>query len=248
MTTARSRALGSVIAIAAIGCGVDTGNGLATATVKMALISSDNMAALSGRDMGGNTLSLSSGLAGVDRIDFYLPGAMPCANNDLDPAQTMIHCDAAKIRIDGPLVFDLKTGLATPSLEAIRLPALTFSRVDVSFKMIADPPLSGATLTAAGSMTANGTATPFDLSLRFTDVARFDSATGVTLTRGAPQEVLLALDVAQWFTALPIGACAQHGDLDVSNGRVQVHNGRGQCTMLESALHDAVDASGHLEP
>lgn len=257
-----------VLSSALVACGTETGNGLGSVSVKAGLTSgavatqSDAAPAeppvLVGTDAQGTPLRIVTASTHVRRIDFDRPGGeTECG--DYKPSNTeRVKCDGGKLRINGPFVIDLVTRVATPSLDGLELIPDVYKRVEAFLEQgrAGDGPvqpgdaLEGATLVASGSIAyPAGSMTDFDLTLRFTDSARFESAEGINVVAGTtPQEVLLDLDVAAWFAALPITQCLDDGDLTIEAGRITIADrGNGACRMIEQDLKEAIKASGRLD-
>jgi hypothetical protein len=258
-----SRRLPPLILLAAVGCGAETGNGLDN-QLKMQLVGGTS-AALSPRDSArytsrdeqGSPLTLAAARVNVRHVEFQLPGGKPCAGWDFGTSGLSIKCDSAKFRIEGPLVFDLITGAATPALTGLRIPPDTYKRVDVRIDDVtrsdthvpsADP-LRGSSLIATGTIGLPGrsSATPFDLSLRFDEDARFESPGGITVSESGGEDVLLALDVTQWFSSLPITECVEEDDLELVGGRLQIRDRGGKCSAIERALKESIKRGTRLD-
>jgi hypothetical protein len=269
-------AVGLTIGIAAAllsGCGEAGAPG--TTTVRLAVRGDSSSVAPSATDASGAALRVEAARANVRSIGFTLANGMRCS--ELDPAALGdARCDddatddvgddnpstggsstddSDEVRLYGPFVVDLMTGAATPSLEGLHIPAQTYTRVDVRFDD-ADPrdglvsdgdPLAEQTLLASGAMTHGGEDLRFELTLDFSEDARFEQASGpIAVSADAPSEVLLWLDVARWFQAVRIGECMSDGDLVVSNGTVIIDD-RGDCSDVEGALKDAIKESGQAD-
>lgn len=215
--------------------GAETGNG---ASLNMRATQSGSgltptAEALLARDASGASMTLSSATLGVSRVDFDKPGAATC------PTATgalMVHCDSAKIRIESAVSVDLLTGVSTPSFEDLVIPAGTYKKIEVRFDM----------LVASGTIDYRGTVTPYDLRLVINEDAKFESAGGVVVGTDPSDQVLMLLDVTQWFSSLPLTECLDDGDLTVENGRIAIANRGMKCSMVEKALKDAIKASSKL--
>jgi hypothetical protein len=260
--------LAPLIFLAAVGCGAETGNGLDNG-LKMQLVggtsaalSPRDAARYTARDAQGSPLTIQASRVNVRHVEFELPGGRPCAGWDFGTSGLEIKCDSAKFRIEGPIVFDLITGAPTPSFAGLRIPPNTYKRVDVRIDDVtsddthvpAGDPLRGASLVATGSITIAGdddddppVTTPFDLSLRFDEDARFESAGGITVSESGGEDVLLSLDVTQWFANLPITECVKDDDLELVNGRLQIRDRGGKCSAIERELKDSIKRGTRLD-
>jgi hypothetical protein len=106
----------------------------------------------------------------------------------------------------------------------------------------------GKTLQIAGTISSNGTVTPFVANLSVAEDLRFSLPTPVSVTAGTVASTALALDVSQWFARLPISACLASGDLKVSNGTLVLQNSTGACADLEAALAAGIAGSCKAHP
>lgn len=242
--------LGSAALLAA--CGAETGNGVATVVMKL---TGENGGAFVTTDQQGTSFGIESARAHIRRIDFEAPGQQLCKDEDYADSGIVVHCDSAKIRIETPLVIDLMTGQTTPSLANVKIPAATYKRVDARFSpaRVADGEVQSTDRLAEHSIDISGAfqhmnmETDFKMRLAFEEDAIFSNSEGITVAEGGVEQVLLLLDVRQWFTQLPITACIDDGDLVVENGSLEIEDrGGARCNMLEKSLKDAIKASSQL--
>lgn len=240
-------------------CGAETGNGLGPTVALRASQSGSGLhvaqdpPVLEGTDAQGTPLTLAHARANVRSIELYSPDGQLCVDADYADSGFTVHCDSAKMRIEGPIVVDLMTGASVPSLERVVLPAAVYQRVDVRLEhakkgeVLQDgDPLLDLTLIADGELSYRGTPTPYDLGLKFSEDARFESATGVEVGSTEAARVLLLLDVSQWFTAIPLTGCLDDGDLSIEGGRIAIEDKGGRCNDIEKALKDAIKGSSRL--
>jgi len=246
--------------LAAPACtGLETGNGHAPPTLVAALSVTDAHPV----DQTGAAFTLDAVRANVRHITFDLPDGASCvglpglvAESGSDAAHTAVCASGGDaIRLVGPWVVDLLTGEATPAIPRVNVQVGTYRRIDVRFDD-ADPddgvvspadPLAGATLVASGTVAlADDGATPYALTLKFNEDARFESTTGILLAEDDHAAVLLALDPSAWFAGLPLATCADDGDLEIRNGVLVIEDGSGSCSDVENTLKDAIKASGEL--
>ncbi|MCC7385702.1 MAG: hypothetical protein IT384_27885 [Deltaproteobacteria bacterium] len=232
----------------ASGCGAETGNGIAG--IRMALTQGDEPPVqgmtLQTTDLAGTRFTIERSRAYITSIELMLPGEKICEDEDFAQSGFVVHCDSAKIRIEGPIIVNLMDGSSTPSLVNLKVPPAIYKRVDVRLApgdpkkgvVMAGDSLDDRTFEAGGSFSYQQMTPTFDLSLRFDEDARFEDPAGVEVTAEA-QELLLLLDVAQWFNTLPITGCIQSGDLTITNGHLQIADkGAGQCSAIENALKE----------
>ena len=243
--------------------GLETGNGSAPPTLVAALTTAPDQPPV---DRAGTVFTLATARANIERIDLELPIGTTCVgiaglvdgSGGGDGAAHSNVCGGGgtSIRLNGPWVVDLLTGAATPAMPPIHVPAGTYRRVDVRFDK-ADPKdgvvaagdtLADNTLVATGTAPLGGSSQPFRLALAFTEDARFESASGITIVNDQAASVLLELDASAWFAALPLGQCASDGDLPVEGGVLVLGDGHGACSDIENVIKDAIKASGELRP
>lgn len=253
----RRNTYGAMIALALAACGTDTGNGLVT--IKTGLTSSDtgtgggDASKPSGRDQQGTVFTVESARAFVRHVEFQRPGGK-C--DDFKPSnKEFVKCDGGKIRVNGPFIADLVTQEATPSLAGVEITADTYNRVDIRLDeaksseslVPSTDPLSQETLVASGTFFDQGSETRFTLALKFTEDARFEADQGIVIEETGAQDVFLRLDVARWFSSLPITKCIRDRDLEVQNGTLTIEDKGRSCSDVENALKEAIKTSGRLE-
>jgi hypothetical protein len=238
--------------------GTDIGNALSA--IEMAARSSDDPGAEdpAGDDAQGTALTVQAARAYLRHIQLDLPTGTPCDSlgDSDDGLVAPLSCEADKLTIEGPFVIDLLERTSDPSLQDLRLPELTYTRVDVRFDD-ADPedglvdeadPLAESTLLVQGEFEYQAATTTYTVLLDFNEDARFESPEGIRVTDEEVSTLLLSLDVARWFSALPITQCLDAGDLVVDGGHVDLNDDQGgACGALENELKDAIKESGRLE-
>jgi hypothetical protein len=153
--------------------------------------------------------------------------------------------------IPGPMVVDLMTGLTTPDLSELRLPAGTYKRIDFRLdeakasEVPAGEPLVGYSLLVKAGFTQGSTPSTLDLRLKFSEDARFESSTGVEV--GADDALLALLKPQVWLEGLPVASCLQKGDLQVVNGLLTLDDrAKGDCNGAEDTVKRNIKRSGDL--
>lgn len=249
------------------GCaGTDTGNA-GVARLEAGLVTTDDSSpdeTYTTEDSDGTSFTLASARAYVRDIELDLPDQVTCddVRDQLEGAG--VRCEdsddtasgddspsGGKIKIAGPYVVNLISREATPSLADVRIPAMTYRRVDVRLDdapddLAGDAELRGNTLVASGSYVSDSGTSPFRLALAFSEDARFESSAGVAVT-GEGATLLLGLEVESWFSALPIGACAEDGDLAFDGDTLVIGDGDGGCSDIENELKDAIKNATRLD-
>ena len=241
----------SALSCLLIACGAESGSGaggdeLTSVTTSIGLTSTQNATQFASADAQGTLLSLTEVRANVKNIELFLPGGKPC--DSLDPSQLgpKVHCDSAKVRIDGPFAIDLLTQTATPAIPRLDLPAGAYTRVDIRLEkaMSGPAPLADNSFFVSGTLPNGGTTLEFDFNLDAPLDARFEDLAGVTSTSATA--LLLLLDVDAWFSNAPITRCLDEGDVTPAAGHVSLGDGRGRCNMIRNSVADAIRSSGRL--
>lgn len=246
----------SILAIA--GCGAETGNGatlkiLLTSTAPNGLSPTANPSPV-GTDAQGSRLTISSARVNTRKIELQSPGSKLCVDADYAMSGFTVHCDSDKFRLEDNVVFDLLSGVSTPSLTELLVPAGVYKKASVRLddaksedgRLPSGDPLVGHTLIAAGTIRHQGQDKPFDLLLDFNEDVGFEDAGGISVSATGAQDLLLLLDVGLWFSAIPLTTCLDQGELDVENGRIQIKDKSGGCSAIESAIKSAIKGSSKI--
>jgi len=152
--------------------------------------------------------------------------------------------------IPGPIVVDLMTGGTTPDLSELRIPAGTYKRIDFRLEeakadeVAANEPLVGYSFLASASF-ADGNQKRLELKLKFSEDARFESATGVEVSSG--DALMMMLRPSVWLEGLPLGACMAKGDVTVDGPSVTIDDqAKGDCSDAENTVKNNIKRSGGL--
>ena len=159
--------------------------------------------------------------------------------------------ESGTVVVPGPLVVDLLTGVTTPDLSGLRLPAGTYKRIDFRLQdarsddVPSGSPLLGYSLQVKATFERDAALQTLDLKLKFSEDARFESSTGVTV---AEDDALLALLSPQtWLEGLPVGQCLQKGDLQLNSNVLRIDDrAKGACNDAESLVRANIKNSGRL--
>jgi hypothetical protein len=153
--------------------------------------------------------------------------------------------------IPGPIVVNLMTGATTPDLTELRIPAGTYKRIDFrleeakSGEVAANEPLLGYSLVVRAGFERSGTSSTLEMKLKFSEDARFESATGVAVPEGGSLVTLLR--PAIWLEGLPLGACMQKGDVEIAGNVVRIDDrAKGDCSGAEDTVKRNIKRSGDL--
>lgn len=188
-----------------------------------------------------------------DDIHHLLAGGATCDGTD-DPTDRADRSGSNDtVRIDGPFVVDLAGGRVEPPLDGVRLPDLAWRRVDLrvddaddALGLPEDDPLHASSWYMTASFERDAAPLSLSVGLKFNEDIRFEAEGGVATDTDEP--LLIAFDVSRWLDGLPIGACIDDGELEVSDGVVAVSDraARGACADIEGVLKDNLKNSADL--
>lgn len=204
----------------------------------------------------GITFTLSEARIHLKDIRLDLPQGTKC--DDVRGLLSGATCQGGEsgsgsgtVIVPGPLVVDLMTGSTTPDLSGLRLPAGTYKRIDFRLdearagEVAATEPLVGYSLLVKAGFTREGAANTLELKLKFSEDARFQSATGVEV--GENDALLALLQPQAWLEGLPVASCLQSGDLRLSNNVLHLDDqARGACGDAENLVKSNIKNSGAL--
>lgn len=207
----------------------------------------------------GVTFTLSEARIHLKDIRLSLPEGTHCS--DVSGGLSGVTCGDASVAADdapggklvipGPLVVDLLGGTTTPDLSGLRLPAGTYQRIDFRLDeakagdVPADSALLGYSLQVKAGFEQDATPKTLELKLKFSEDARFESSTGVTV--GENESLLALLSPGTWLEGLPVGQCLRKGDLTMSGDVVRIDDrAKGDCSGAENRVRDNIKNSGRL--
>lgn len=204
-------------------------------------------------DVTGATFTLTRGTLAVRDIELYLPSGVKCSDvgGDLVGATCKSNDDPAgddstegdKVFIDGPFVVDLLTGTATPSLADVRIPATTYTRVDVRVDPSAS--LGDASFVIEASFDLGGQPSTFAATLRFGEDIRVDDPAGIALA--ADEDLVTRFIVDDWLAGVDVAACARALGT-APGGTVSVDDrSSGACASIDDQVKDNMKRSGDLD-
>jgi len=208
------------------------------------------------RSSDGVTFTLTQARIHLKDIRLDLPQGTKCA--DVRGLLAGAECKggdsgsgSGTVVVPGPIVVDLMTGTTPPALSGLRLPAGTYKRIDFRLdeakagEVAAGEPLIGYSLLVKADFTQDSKPTVLDLKLKFSEDARFQSATGVEV--GADDELLALLKPQAWLEGLPVASCLAKGDLTInSNTLLLDSSAKGDCSGAEGLVKERIKNSGDL--
>ncbi|HEX8703907.1 MAG TPA: hypothetical protein VF815_34060 [Myxococcaceae bacterium] len=184
------------------------------------------------------------------RLD--LPQGTSCA--DVTGLSAGVECKGSEssntLIVDGPIVVDLLTGATTPNLGGLVIPAGTYKRIDFRLdearadEVAVNEPLIGYSMLVGASFmdTSNKT---LELRLKFSEDARFESATGVEVPEGGV--LITLLNPAIWLEGLPLASCIQKGDVAFDGSVLRIDDrAKGDCSGAEDLVKRNIKRSGDL--
>jgi hypothetical protein len=205
----------------------------------------------------GVTLELTQARIHLRDIRLDLPQGTKCS--DVIGLSTGVECmggdsgsGSGTLVVRGPIVVDLMSGASTPDLSGIVIPAGTYKRIDFrldegrSDELPAGESLIGYSLRVGANFTGTAQAgKKLELALKFSEDARFESATGVEVPEGG--KLIAMLQPTKWLTGLPLGSCIQKGDVAVDGDTVRIDDrADGDCSGAEDLVKRNIKNSGDL--
>jgi hypothetical protein len=204
----------------------------------------------------GVTFTLNEARIHLRDIRLDLPQGTKCG--DVRDTLQLAECKggdsgsgSGTLEIPGPIVVDLMTGATTPDLSELRIPAGTYKRIDFRLEEAKTPevpasePLVGYSLIARAAFDNSGTPSTLELKLKFSEDARFESATGVEVPEGGSLVTMMRPSI--WLEGLPVGACTQKGDVAISGTTVSIDDrAKGDCSGAEDTVKRNIKRSGDL--
>ena len=234
---------------AALGMKVQSNPTNTTSALQAALVTADN-------------LSVTEGKACVEEIKLQLPAGITC--DDVSFVKTSgIKCEVeneeehgavvsqAEIKIEGPIVFDLVTGEATPSLADIKLPSGMYNEIRFKFDGVCGFG-DETSITLKGNMKDSSAVDhPFDLAMEYNDDLRIRSATDIQVLEGQANTVFASLILNTWFANVDFVDCLDHDDLPVNgSGVIEINKdteATGSCEEIYDDLKDGIEDAMEFE-
>jgi len=214
-------------------------------------------------DADGTTFHIEMARAYVRDIELDLPDLSLCDQFEDGTFSERVECAPGddKIVIAGPFMVDLVNATSTPGLANVGLPGGAYQRIDIRFDdaetadglVTAEDPLNTNTLIMSGTFKydpddAGEVEKTFDMVLKFNEDVRFEGPEeDIVLDEGSAEDLVLRLDVAMWFDALPITTCINDGDLVVDENNHLLVADSGGCSTIENDLKEAMKTSGQLD-
>lgn len=204
--------------------------------------------ALAFQDDAGTTYTATEALLRIREIELQLPRGVRCSDVESELAGGA-RCDRGddedEIQIRGPFVVDLLTGASTPSLDEVRVPAVTYREVE--FELNDDDetgPLAGHSFSVRASYDDAGTPAELVIRLDGDSDVEIERPEGVRVESG--QSLVILLDASKWMQGAPLRACIDGKGLQAVDGVVTIDPSTG-CNDLMSVLHQRIEDSCDLD-
>lgn len=236
-----------IASISAIGCSSDSGETAGIAVQAVSQVGTPTQGDLVFVDDGSTEFTLTEANLNVRDIKLDLPDGVRCADIEADLVGATCSDDSLDsedtVEIEGPFAVDLVTGVSTPSLDDIEIPALTYRRLDIRVDDNADD----ISFSAVADFDLDGDAVVLELALDFNEDIRVEGGGGVTVD--ADTDLIAEFAVANWLAGIDVASCINDGDLDVSSSTVVISDAttEGSCSDIEDTIKNNMKDSGQLD-
>lgn len=179
------------------------------------------------------------------------------ADGDCDDVEGA-SCSDQSVKIQGPFVVDLLTGVTTPSLADVRVPAGIYKRIDFRIDdarveqglVDAASPLANRSMVASASFQQDGKTMSLDLLLRFNEDIRVEDPAGIDVS-GDAAALLTKFDAGLWLDGLDIGDCLARGELTATATGVRLDDnassGTGGCSDIENVIKHNIKNAAQID-
>lgn len=228
------------------------------ATARAALQSEEPPAGPTFQSADGLVFTLTAAHAFLRDIRLDLPKGTKC--EDVKDELALATCksndsgdDSKTILVDGPYAVDLLASTAVPDLSALRIPSLTYRRIDFRLEdgrgddAIAQAAnMVDVSFRASADFTYEGQPARLELALKFNEDARFESEAGVSVS-GEDEALVARMDPGIWLQGLPIKSCLDKGDVGIVDGVLRIdEQAGGDCSAAEGSIKENIKRSGDL--
>ncbi|MBN1206483.1 MAG: hypothetical protein JXB05_16470 [Myxococcaceae bacterium] len=203
----------------------------------------------------GTKFTLTQARIHLRDIRLDLPQGTKCA--DVRGLMTGAECKggdtgsgSGTLVVSGPIVADLMTGATTPDLSGLVLPAGAYKRIDFRLEeahadeLPAGEPLIGYSMKVSADFSEQA-GKKLELALKFSEDARFESATGVEVPEGGT--LIAMLQPSKWLAELPLSSCIQKGDVAFEGDTLLIdERAKGECSGAEDLVKRNIKTSGDL--
>ena len=236
-----------IVSFSLIGC---SGEGGGTAGIAVQAVTAAGEPAAGGElamlDDASTEFTLAAATLNIRDIKLDLPDGLSCGDVESELSGATCSADPLEaedtIEIEGPFSVDLVTGVAEPTLDDVRIPALTYQRLDIRVDDTGD-----VAFAALADFELDGDPTVLDLTLDFSEDIRVEGGDGVVIEEDT--DLIAELVAADWLAGIDVAACVADGDLNVSSGTVVISEAttEGDCSDIENVIKENMKNSGQLD-
>lgn len=256
----KSRVVSALAAVLAIvGCSdSSTEKEVRNAAVTLKIVArSTSVDSLVMRDSQGLVLTADTAFIHVRSLLLKLPtGVSAQSVVALNGGNARVVADTAGVRVQGPLVFNLLTGQATPPLEPIILPPGEYNQLSLQLDERdeqyganeGDWMYNRSFVLHAGYVESEEYTALIGLSFGMElDIVALCSG-GVTLRDGDRRTLAANFAVDSWFSGVNIEECRGFGGLSFEDGRMIIDGSEsdGMCNGADDAIRGAIEQSCSL--
>jgi hypothetical protein len=165
------------------------------------------------KDFSGSFITLTGIQVKLQKLDFELPQGLNCTQF------VGLSCADEEASILGPYTLDLIQGIATPSINFIKLPEGRYSKITLEFRAVeTNPQIRLDSMAIQENMTILGklgrsdeVGKAFEIRLNLKDGLDFEDSSGIQIHSKAVNHLILKLDVDRWFEGIEFAKCLNDG-------------------------------------
>lgn len=245
------------MSILAVGCSgssqqTATTDGDAAATAFQLKVANVPSATNALTDGEASQMTISSGAACVSEIRLQAPDGVSCADigfvardgvsceeeSEMEDGQTVIE---SKIKVAGPIMFDLLTGSSTPSLADLDIPSGVYRKIEFRFDKDCNDPEGNIQI--EGSVTDSSDVDhAYAIDLKYDDDFEIESDDDVQVVEGDTNELFATLFLNQWFSNIDLVGCIDNGNLvPDGSGIIQINESTDASGSCENIYEDVLE-------
>lgn len=190
-------------------------------------------------DASSEEFVLQDATINLRHVELDLPDDLSC--DDVEDSGDA-DCDGDKLKLQGPFVVNLLTGVSEPSLGSI--PAGNYDRID--FRVDDSDAMGDRSFVASAAFDLDGTATTLVLSLKFNEDIRIEQPGGVDVEAG--QDLIASYVTNDWLAGVDVAQCVADDELDTTGDVVTIDDDTtsGGCSDIENTIKNNMKKSGQL--
>lgn len=196
-------------------------------------------------DSLGSAVTLTGIHCRLQSVEFHFPDSVECSDvRDLA-------CDGDKVVLNQARDVDWLTGVVTPPIDTLRLPAGVYPKLRLEFGSSSEghsqdaPPVENVvirgTVAAAGQIDK-----PFEFSLALKEGMDFEPAGGLAIKAGVNNTLQLLWAVNHWFNQVDMLHCFAEAGAPDSDGVTRFH-GDEACDEAGKRIRRNIEVSGKAE-